>query len=245
MILTKTLSFLVWAVVTLWSRTITVLQVNREVLDRYNAEGRNVIYAFWHDSMFLLPFTHRNSRVVIMVSESRDGEIAAGTLRRFGFQVVRGSTKRKGHSALIGLINSMRRGRSVAIAVDGPRGPRHETKQGVVFLAAKLQAPIIPMATWAKRSWTLEKAWDRFIVPAPFTSGVVRYGEPIMVNGTSRDEIAFKRRELEMALHRLTQEAEALVAAPGHGKRSAIKNESSPARLCEKDRQRRAGASRL
>src|SRR5512139_931592 len=135
MIYTRTLSFIAWAVTTLWSRTLKVQHVNREVPDRLAAEGRNVIYAFWHDSMFLLPYTHRNSGVVVMVSESRDGDIAAGTLRHFGFEVVRGSSKRKGNRALIALINSLRRGRSVAIAVDGPRGPRHEAKEGAVFAA--------------------------------------------------------------------------------------------------------------
>jgi lysophospholipid acyltransferase (LPLAT)-like uncharacterized protein len=245
MIRAKILSFIAWVVVMLWSRSLKILRVNRDVHGRIAEEGRNVVYAFWHDSMFLLPYTHRNSGIVIAVSESRDGDLAARMLRHFGLEVIRGSTKRKGNRALIGLINNIRRGRSVAIAVDGPRGPRHEAKAGAVFLAGRLMVPVIPVVTRVKRCLILEKAWDKFIVPAPFTKGVILYGEPIMVSGTSSEEIEAKRRELGSSLCRLTQEAEALVAAPGHGKRSAIKNESSPARLCEKDRQRRAGASRL
>ena len=229
MMLQRKLSFFLWTVVILWSRTLRVHLVNREVTDRFAAEGRNVIYAFWHDGVFLLPFTHRESDVMIMVSESRDGDVAARILHHFGFEVVRGSSKRRGFRALIGLITGMRQGRSVAITVDGPRGPRHKVKEGAVFLAGKMGSPIIPAATGAKSCWALEKTWDRFVIPAPFTEGVVLYGEPIIVSGTSSEEIASKRMELEGALHRLTREAAALAATPRQRNRPFKKKESSPA----------------
>ena len=229
MMLQRILSFFFWTVIMLWSRTLRVHLVNMEVPDRFAAEGRNVIYAFWHDGVFLLPFTHRESDVMIMVSESRDGDIAARILHHFGFDVIRGSSKRRGFRALIGLITGMRQGRSVAITVDGPRGPRHVAKEGAVFLAGKMRSPIIPAATGAKRCWALEKTWDRFVVPAPFTEGVVLYGEPIIVSGTSSEEIASKRMELEGALHRLTREAAALAATPRQRNRPLKKKESSPA----------------
>jgi hypothetical protein len=230
MTIVRILSFLIWSVLTLWSRTLTIRLVNKASPDRLAGEGKNVIYAFWHDSMFLLPYAHRNWKVEIMVSESKDGEIAAGILRRFGFEVARGSSKRKGSRALIKLISSIQSGRSVGIAVDGPRGPRHEAKEGAVFLAGKLMVPIVPVATAARRCWTLNRTWDQFILPVPFTGGVVLYGEPIVVNGTSREEIAAKRDELEAALHRLTREAAERSGASGRGERPAIGNESSPAR---------------
>ena len=230
MMLQRKLSFFLWTVVILWSRTLRVHLVNREVTDRFAAEGRNVIYAFWHDGVFLLPFAHRKSGVMIMVSESRDGDIAARILRHFGFDVIRGSSKRRGFRALIGLITGMRQGRSVAITVDGPRGPRHVAKEGAVFLAGKMRSPIIPAATGAKRCWALEKTWDRFIVPAPFTEGVVLFGEPIKVNGTSKEEIESRRRELETTLRSLTQDAAEYAGSLRQGKRAVIKNESSPIR---------------
>jgi lysophospholipid acyltransferase (LPLAT)-like uncharacterized protein len=214
MIYLKGLSFVAWAVISFWSRSLKVRLVNRDIPDRISAEGRKVIYAFWHGSLFLLPYTHRNSGNVIMVSESRDGEIMAGMLKHFGLEVVRGSSKRKGHRALIGLINSMCKGKSVATAVDGPRGPLHKVKEGVVFLAGRQQTPIIPIATGVKRYWVLEKTWDKLIVPVPFTEGVILYGEPIMVNGTLKEEIDSKRKDLETALNRLTREAAERAAAP-------------------------------
>ena len=217
MISAKTLSIIASAVGDLWSRSLRVSSVNTGILDHLASQKKNVIYAFWHDSVFLLPYTHRNSGIMIMVSESNDGEIATGILRHFGYEVVRGSSKRRGSRALRELCDCMRKGKSVAITVDGPRGPRHEPKEGAVFLAGKLRAPIIPVATGAKRFWTLERSWDKLVLPVPFTEGVVLYGQPIMVNGTSREEIESKRRELEAALHRLTREAAARTAAPQGG----------------------------
>jgi lysophospholipid acyltransferase (LPLAT)-like uncharacterized protein len=224
-LLSKAASFVAGAVLSLWSRSLMVTFVNKDIPDRFASQERNVIFAFWHGSLFLLPYTHRNSGAIIMVSESRDGEIMSGLLKYFGFEVTRGSSRRKGDRGLLGLVRALRKGRSVAIAVDGPRGPLHEAKEGAVFLAASVKAPIIPVGTGAKRYRVLEKSWDKLVLPVPFTEGVVLYGEPIVVNGNSKEEIESKRRELEMALRRLTQEAAAWAAAPREGDGSVIKDE--------------------
>ena len=201
-------SFLAWAFVTLWSRTINVRIVNRDIRDRLEAEGKQCIYTFWHGSLFLMLHAHRNAAVTILASESRDGEIMAQLLRRFGFEVVRGSTKRNGHRALFGLASRLRRGRSVAIAIDGPRGPAHEVKPGTLFLAGKLNVPIVPIVVSAKHAAVLEGTWDKLMVPAPFTRGVIVYGEPIVVDGVSDEAIESGRAKLIAAMRRLTLEAQ-------------------------------------
>ncbi len=208
MIRAKVISFIAWAMISLWGRTARILFENREIAGRLKAEGKSFIFAFWHGDLFLLTYSHRGSDVVIPASESRDGEIMARLLKRFGYHVVRGSSKRKGARAAIGLIEGLRSGRHPAIAVDGPRGPRHEVKEGVVYLAGKLKAPIIPVAARAKRYWVLEKTWDKLMIPAPMTDALILYGEPVIVNGTSEEEIESKRKELERVMLGLTQEAQ-------------------------------------
>jgi lysophospholipid acyltransferase (LPLAT)-like uncharacterized protein len=158
------------------------------------------------------------SLTLIPASESRDGEIMARLLNRFGYHVVRGSSKRRGARAAIGLIDGLRSGMSPAIAVDGPRGPLHEVKEGVVYLSGKLKAPIVPVAARAKRYWVIERSWDKLIIPAPMTDALILYGEPITVNGTSDDEIESKRKVLEETMLRLTQEAKVRVEAKQDGK---------------------------
>jgi len=208
MLRARILSFLGWFVLSAWSRTIRMRFVNREVPDRLASEGKNFIYAFWHGRQFLLFHNHRKSGIVIPASESRDGEIQAGILKQFGFDVVRGSSKRKGERALLGLVDGLRKGKNIAIAVDGPRGPLYEVKQGVAYLAGKLDKPIVPMASSARRYWILEKIWDKYLLPRPFTTGVIIYGDPITVQGIAEDELEAKRRDLETALNGLMARAD-------------------------------------
>ena len=204
----RLLSFIGSILLSMWSRTVRIQFVNKAVPDRLAAEGKNIIYAFWHGRQFLLFHSHRNTGVVIPASESRDGEIQARILKYFGFDVVRGSSKRKGDRALLGLVDALRKGKSLALAVDGPRGPIYEAKQGVTYMAGKLNKPIVPVMTGAKRFWLLEKIWDRYLLPKPFTRGIIMYGEAIVVNGISEEELETKRKELETALNRLMAQAD-------------------------------------
>jgi len=204
----RLLSCIGWFVLSVWSRMVRITFVNKDIPDRFASEGRNFIFAFWHGRQFLLFQSHRGTGIVIPASESRDGEIQARILKRFGFDTVRGSSKRKGDRALLGLVDGLRKGKNIALAVDGPRGPIYEVKQGAAYLAGKLDKPIIPLITSARKYWILEKVWDKYLLPVPFTEGVVMYGDPIMVNGTSEGELEAKRKELEAALNALTARAD-------------------------------------
>jgi lysophospholipid acyltransferase (LPLAT)-like uncharacterized protein len=204
----RILSFIGWALISLWSRTVRMQFVNKSVPDRLASEGKNFIFAFWHGRQFLLFHSHRHTGFVINASESRDGEIQAGILSRFGFNVVRGSSKRKGERALLGLVDGLRKGKNVAIAVDGPRGPIYESKQGAAYLAGKLGKPIVPVITGASRYWILDKIWDRYLLPVPFSKGVVLYGDPIIVHDKTDGQLEAKCRELTDALNRLMSQAD-------------------------------------
>ena len=204
----RILSFIGWFVIALWSRTLKITFVNKEIPGKLASDGRNFIYAFWHGRQFLLFYTHRNSHVVIPASESRDGEIQTGILQRFGFDVVRGSSKRKGERALLGMVEALRSGKCVALAVDGPRGPIYEVKQGITYLAGKLDKPIVPVIMSAERSWILEKIWDKYMLPKPFTRCVIMYGDPIQVNGISAEELENKRHDLTRAINDVMAKAD-------------------------------------
>jgi lysophospholipid acyltransferase (LPLAT)-like uncharacterized protein len=209
----RLLSFIGSILISVWSRTLRIKFIHKDIPDRLKSEGKNFIYAFWHGRQFMLFHTHRNTGVVIPASESRDGEIQAGILKWFGFDVVRGSSKRKGDRALLGLVDRLRKGKDLALAVDGPRGPIYEAKQGVTYMAGKLNKQIVPVSTSAKSYWILDKIWDRYLLPKPFTSGIVLYGEPIIVNGIGEEELEKKRKELEASLNRLMAQADAYFAS--------------------------------
>ena len=68
-------------------------------------------------------------------------------------------------------------GRDVVITPDGPRGPAYELGPGIIFLAQKTGAPVMPMNMEYSSCWRV-KSWDRFIIPRPFSKVRVIVGEP-------------------------------------------------------------------
>ncbi len=144
-----------------------------------------------------------------MVSNSGDGEIIAQVLQRQGHNTVRGSTRKGGLRALIQQIADMRSHiRPGVVIPDGPQGPRHKVKRGVILLAQKTGVPIIPIAYSSKRRKVFG-SWDRFLLPYPWSKGIIVYGRPMDV-APDLDEasITEAKAALEAELNRVTEMAD-------------------------------------
>jgi len=115
-----------------------------------------------------------------MVSEHADGELIARTIHRLGYTTVRGSSTRGGVKAFVQLLTQVKKGVIGCILPDGPRGPRHYLKPGVVLLASRSQRPLLPV-TFAAAKPIVLKSWDRFTLWQPFNKLCAIYGEPITV----------------------------------------------------------------
>jgi len=180
----------------LWARTIR--WQNRHDFDK----DKGKIYALWHGYALALAFFGLDRGIVVLVSRFRDGDIADGLLKRFGFETVRGSAEegreeKGGRSALLKLMELLKDGKNVAITVDGPKGPPFKAKDGIIFLAKKTGAVIFPVCVKFEKSFRLN-TWDRFIIPYPFTKAQLLVGKEIKVN--PEDTLEDKRRELEEEL---------------------------------------------
>ena len=92
----------------------------------------------------------------------------------------------------------------MAIAADGPRGPRHRSKPGAVAAAANTGAPIIPVAVAAHPAWTL-RSWDGFLMPAPWARVRVAYGSAYSVSATAGEELPAANEELQLRLEQVTR----------------------------------------
>jgi len=162
--------------------------------------GRQPILAVWHDRIFASTYFLRGRGIVVITSQSFDGEYIARFLNRFGFGTVRGSSTRGGVRALVEMIRLMRRGLPMAFTVDGPKGPRYVAKSGAIVLAAKTGNPILPFSVECAKYWTV-KSWDRLQIPKPFTKARFIVGTPLWINGSSsEDDLAAKLTELQNAL---------------------------------------------
>jgi lysophospholipid acyltransferase (LPLAT)-like uncharacterized protein len=165
--------------------------------------GTPAIYATWHGRILLLPYLYGWRQACVLASRSRDGEIVARFVARFGLVPVRGSSSRGGAEALRLLMRALGRGQDVVVVPDGPRGPREMAKLGVIALARLSGAPIVPMAIGVSPEWRLQ-SWDEFRIPKPFACCVLRFGDPIRIPGDAdRSTQEAARKEVEAALHTL------------------------------------------
>jgi lysophospholipid acyltransferase (LPLAT)-like uncharacterized protein len=128
------------------SRTMRFETRGHEAVDALYREGKHVILAFWHGQQLMAPIGYRGTGLHVLISRHGDGEIIARIIARFGYQAVRGSSTRGGAGALRALIKVCLSGRDVAVTPDGPKGPRHVAKLGVVQLAKATGLPIVPAA---------------------------------------------------------------------------------------------------
>lgn len=158
-------------------------------------DGEAAILVFWHQHIPTCAWivTHRfglaPGRCSTVISASRDGDIATAVVSPWGVDVVRGSSSRGGAPALRGLMQALRRRQVVALTPDGPRGPLHVAKPGVLALAQRGRVPIVPVAAWSGSSWRL-KSWDRMEIPKPFATVRVGCGEPFEVRPDTSLEAA-------------------------------------------------------
>jgi lysophospholipid acyltransferase (LPLAT)-like uncharacterized protein len=177
------------ALIRLLGMTWRIRLVNDAPMRTALESGQRVIFTLWHGELLPLLFHHRDQGIAVVISEHRDGEIIAQIAERLGFTTVRGSTSRGGGRALIGLIRAVQAGHDGAVTPDGPRGPAHVFAPGAVIAAQRTGAAIVTVRAAAVRAWRL-KSWDRFLVPKPFATVRIAYGEPVLVDAASPREAA-------------------------------------------------------
>jgi lysophospholipid acyltransferase (LPLAT)-like uncharacterized protein len=176
----------------------------QENLDSILSAGKQPIYSFWHDRIFLGTYFFRNRGIVVLTSQSFDGEYITRFIQRFGYGAVRGSSSQGGPQALVEMIKTMRGGHPMAFAVDGPRGPRYETKAGPVLLAKKTGNPILPFVVEPRHYWKVS-SWDKMQIPMPFSKALMAIGKPIYVDPQSDEaDVSMKLTELQHSLKELT-----------------------------------------
>lgn len=185
--------------------TIRFETENQDAYQGLLKQNRLPIYSFWHNDIFLGTYFFRNRKIVVMTSQSKDGEYIARFIVRLGFGAARGSSTRGGIGGLVEMIRLMKKGSPAGFAVDGPKGPRHIVKPGAVLLAKKTGNPILPFVLVPQKYWTI-KSWDKLVIPKPFTRSVVIFGEPIEVDASAdENELAEKTSELQSSLDALVE----------------------------------------
>jgi lysophospholipid acyltransferase (LPLAT)-like uncharacterized protein len=130
-----------------------------------------VVIGLWHQDLpaSLAAFAHRG--ISVLVSQSQDGSLFAKICQKLDYTVFRGSGSR-GEAAVRHLLDALEAGRSVGMALDGPRGPALQEKPGAAWLAQKSGKPMVRVQATYSHALRL-KSWDKTWIPLPFSKVTV------------------------------------------------------------------------
>lgn len=186
----RAVPFVAAHLVKLLSYTLRVKYEGIDAVQDLVRADRRFILTFWHRRLVMMPlaypFKRKHRGVAILASDSKDGERSTATWKWFGIQAVRGTAADDGAKALVRMIRAVKEDWDFGITPDGPKGPRQVLKPGVIALAKKTGAAIVPVCVAYDRAFEL-KTWDAMPIPLPFAQCVVRFGEPMAVPASASE----------------------------------------------------------
>ncbi len=188
-------------------KSLKIEAVNQNVVDELKKKNQNFVLAFWHSTMLLPWYVHRNQNFAALTSLSKDGDLLARQLKSWNYKVVRGSSSKGGDVALGIMVDLAKNKYSIAITPDGPRGPVRKFKAGAVITAKRSGIPIVLAGVGFIKKRKL-KSWDSFEIPKFFSKAKIVYSEPIFVNsGLSYEETSELIKKCEQILNELQNSA--------------------------------------
>lgn len=168
----------------LLQRTARVQLEGYERLEQARASGRPVILAAWHgmttmSAVFLRTYDDPSRFIVIVPDDTRGATLStwARSLGIAAFPISMDDQSLAGARRLIELVRTLRAGKTLYIAPDGPSGPTHEPKAGLSFIARRAGAWITPIGAFAQPACHVPR-WDRYTLPLPFARIAIAIREP-------------------------------------------------------------------
>jgi lysophospholipid acyltransferase (LPLAT)-like uncharacterized protein len=168
-----------------WRTCRVVRVIGDEHMAGALAHHPSLIPVYWHQhqlfcARYLLEQAPRGLKLGFLISPSVDGDIGVMIVSKFGGHSIRGSASHTGARALRDYYDALvKQGISPSITPDGPKGPRFVFKPGAILLSQMSQRPMLPLAFAASRAWLI--AWDKFVIPWPFSKIVIAVGQPRQV----------------------------------------------------------------
>ena len=183
---TAPVGHIVWFFITLICITL------RKKIIIEDAEGKKFgsyqcIIALWHNRVFVPCYVYRycikgkKVPMSMLTSASKDGALLSTVAKNYGMRTVRGSSRRRGVAGFLDMVRELNAGCSMCITPDGPKGPIYKCHPGAVKLASVSGVPIVPARVSYSSCWRIRKAWDKFVIPKPFSRVIVKLGQPLYV----------------------------------------------------------------
>lgn len=167
------------AILRLWNASLRKDTKQLDKLDRYVAEGHQVVAVFWHGKYLpLFPLAKGKHAIVITVNSFR-GRVIGEICKRFGYRPVLLPTEANAHG-FPALVEQVREGAGlIALALDGPTGPYHRIRSGALKLSALHGVVLAPVGVASSHKIVLRSRWDKQEAPLPFSRVAVAVGDVI------------------------------------------------------------------
>ncbi|WP_177162238.1 lysophospholipid acyltransferase family protein [uncultured Fusobacterium sp.] len=171
----KFYGLLVYYIIMLIKLTLKIEIIGKENM----SEDKPYVLALWHNkvvaTVLALGFIKKRAG---LASPSADGELISVPLEKLGYKMIRGSSGKDSVKGLVQLIKAVKEGYTIGTPLDGPKGPRFEAKQGMMYVAQKSGRPMVFMGAAYSKKWVLSKTWDKCQIPKPFSKVVCVISEP-------------------------------------------------------------------
>ena len=157
-----------WVIQILLYLNKIVINGEEHLLNLINS-GRPIMVCVWHGRL-LFPSWYirlKTTNIHAIASRHTDAEIMAQILNKWGYGLIRGSTRKGGKAVVQKMVEVFKNSGTVAVTNDGPKGPPRIAKAGSTGLALKYNVQIITITGSATKYWQM-KSWDRFMLPKPF-----------------------------------------------------------------------------
>ncbi len=169
-------TFLLWLMKLTW-------RLRTEGLDRLDtalADHRPLIVAFWHGKYVPLFALLGGRQAVVFTSLSRRGDVIGEVCRNFGFRCAK-LPDHGGERSRDIVRRFLRETPAGGLAADGPLGPYHVVKPGLLSLASELGMVVFPASVVCRPKKILTRRWDRMELPRAFARVGLSIGEPLAV----------------------------------------------------------------
>lgn len=147
--------------------------VRLEIRSRELFTGNQVV-GFWHEDSFtmnllLKKFTAENQRISVLITGDPRGQYIGEVVEQSGGKAVRLDYSKSPVDVMKRLLCCLKQQESVAVAMDGPLGPRREPKKLVYLLQKHSRTKLIGVEIVYSHKIALKKRWDHYRIPLPFT----------------------------------------------------------------------------
>ena len=181
------------------------------------------IVGVWHGQHILMPALPIELNASAMISKNFDGEVTAKIVEHYGNRTIRASggrnqkqTLRKGGmTGFLEMLNALKAKDNVVQTADIPKGIPRRVGLGIIMLAQKSGAPVVPLAIASSRKYVFKKAWDKAALNMPYGTTAIVVGELVHVPDKADEAILETcRKTLENELNRVTKRAYELTGTP-------------------------------